>query len=100
MFTIRQFPFDKNGQASSVHVDGGSNWPVIYLINSDTDIYVGETTSFERRFREHLSNNRKRFAGFTEIRFAYDGTENKSAILDYESNLIRLYSADGKFRRV
>lgn len=100
MFTIRQFPFDKSGQASSVLVDHGSNWPVIYLINSDTDIYIGETTSFERRFREHLQNRKMRLSGFSEIRFAYDGTENKSSILDYESNLIRLYAADGKFQHV
>ena len=100
MFTIRQFPFDKTGQASSVTADRGSNWPVIYLINSADDIYIGETTSFERRFREHLRNRKKRFSGFTKIRFAYDGSENKSSILDYESNLIRLYAADGKFKRV
>ena len=100
MFTIRQFPFDKTGQASSAMADHGSNWPVIYLINSATDIYIGETTSFERRFREHLRSRKSRFGGFTEIRFAYDGTENKSAILDYESNLIRLYVADGKFQQV
>ena len=100
MFTIRQFPFDKSGQASSVRSERGSNWPVVYLINSDTDIYIGETTSFERRFREHLHNRKGRFSGFTEIRFACDGTENKSAVLDYESNLIRLYAADGKFSHV
>lgn len=100
MFTIRPFPFDKNGQAISAQTDGGSNWPVIYLINSNSDIYIGETTSFERRFREHLRFRNSRFKGFTEIRFAYDGTENKSAILDYESNLIRLYAADGKFQHI
>lgn len=100
MFTIQRFPFDKTGQALSVTADRGSNWPVIYLINSVDDIYIGETTSFERRFREHLRNRKKRFSGFTEIRFAYDGSENKSSILDYESNLIRLYAADGKFKRV
>ena len=100
MFTIRPFPFDKNGQALSAQTESGSNWPVIYLINSTTDIYIGETTSFERRFREHLRYRNNRFSGFTEIRFAYDGTENKSAILDYESNLIRLYAADGKFQHI
>jgi len=98
MFTIQQFPFSTGGQVSSAGAPGGSNWPVIYLINNDTDIYIGETTSFERRFREHL--RRRSFAGFTEIRFAFDGSENKSAILDYESSLIRLYNADGRFRNV
>lgn len=100
MFTIQQFPFDKTGQALSVTADRGSNWPVIYLINSNTDIYIGETTSFERRFREHLRKRKTRFSGFTEIRFAYDGSENKSSILGYESNLIRLYAADGMFKNV
>jgi len=100
MFTIRQFPFDSVGQTLSAGIDGGCNWPVIYLINNDTDIYIGETTSFERRFAEHLHSKKTRFDGFTQIRFAYDGSENKSAILDYESNLIRLYSADGKFQHV
>ena len=100
MFTIRQFPFDKTGQASSVTADHGSNWPVIYLINGADDIYIGETTSFELRFREHLRSRKTRFSGFSEIRFAFDGTENKSSILDYESNLIRLYTADGKFKHV
>ena len=98
MFTIRQFPFTPSGQASSADAEGGSNWPVIYLINNDTDLYIGETTSFERRFREHL--HRRSFSDFTDIRFAYDGSENKSAILDYESSLIRLYQADGRFRNI
>ena len=100
MYTIRQFPFDKTGQAMSATAEHGSNWPVIYLINSTTDIYIGETTSFERRFREHLRKQTTRFSGFAEIRFAYDGTENKSSILDFESNLIRLYAADGKFEHI
>ena len=100
MFTIRQFPFDAGGQASSALAECGSNWPVIYLINSDSDIYVGETSSFERSFSEHLRSKRSKFPGFSEIRFAFDGTENESAVLDYESNLVRLYSADGLFSRV
>ena len=64
MFKIRRFPFDRTGQASSVTADHGSNWPVIYLINGADDIYIGETTSFERRFREHLAlPSQKRIQG-------------------------------------
>ena len=100
MFTIQQFPFTRAGQASAAVAPHGSNWPVIYLINNRTDIYIGETTSFERRFQEHLQSRKGRSCGYTEIRFAYDGSENKSAILDYESNLIRLFAADGKFSHV
>lgn len=100
MFTIRQFPFDVGGQASAALAEGGSDWPVIYLINGKDELYVGETTSFERRFQEHLNNRGSRFAGMTQIRFAYDGTENKSAVLDYESSLIRLFAADGRFPHV
>lgn len=100
MFTIRQFPFNDCGQASSVLTEGGNNWPVVYLISNDTDIFIGETTSFGERFREHLYDKNKRYNRFTEICFAYDGTENKSVVQDYESNLVRLFDADGRFQRV
>lgn len=100
MFTIRVFPFDANGQTASALVDGGYNWPVVYLINNDTDIYVGETTDFEQQFLKHLKNAERNNTGYSQIRFAYDGTENQSAVKEYKSDLIRLFMVDGRFPHV
>lgn len=74
----------------------GKNWPVVYLIHNDTSMYIGETNSFQNRFRQHLDNpNRKQL---TTISFVDDDEFNKSAVLDIEQGLIRLCGADGKFR--
>ena len=71
------------------------NWPVVYLINNNNKIYIGETSNIKERMRQHLNNPDKEFLKIINIIF--DAKFNKSAILDIEQNLIRMFYADNKF---
>ena len=94
---ILEFPFSDVG-SSEIKVDTNSrlhNWPVVYIINNDERLYVGETSNFLSRTRQHLQNKQKQ--ELEEIRVILDGTFNKSTCLDLESQLIMLFSGDGKY---
>lgn len=71
------------------------NWPVVYLLNNDRQVYVGESVNAAARMRQHLDNPKKR--DLRRVRIVFDETFNKSACLDLESFLIRMFSGDGKF---
>ena len=72
------------------------NWPVVYTIEGVARIYVGETTQFIARMRQHLTNVERR--QLTAVRLVIDPTFNKSACLDLESFLIRWFAGDGKYQ--
>lgn len=71
------------------------NWPVVYTVNDDRDVYVGETRNALGRMRQHLDNPAKRH--LDEVRVVVDETFNKSACMDLESFLIRLFAGDGRY---
>lgn len=72
-----------------------ANWPVVYTLNGDSSVYVGETVNAVARMQQHLANPNR--ASLSEMRIVVDPTFNKSVCLDLESFLIRLLSGDGKF---
>lgn len=71
------------------------NWPVVYLINNNNKIYIGETSNIKSRMKQHLDNPDRKFLKLINIIF--DKKFNKSAILDIEQNLIRMFYADTRF---
>ena len=73
----------------------GENWPVVYVINSDKEAYVGQTTNAARRANDHLGNPVKK--NLTEIRIISDDDFNVSVVLDLEAYLITHMSADKKY---
>ena len=74
----------------------GENWPVVYVLNNDTEAYIGETVNVARRTEQHLGSSAKQ--KLTEIRIISDKDFNKSVVLDLESFLIKHMAADGKYR--
>ncbi len=72
-----------------------ANWPVVYILYNDEDVYVGESLSFTSRMHQHLNSPSKRH--LKTARVVLDDTFNKSACLDLESFLIRLFAGDGKY---
>ena len=66
----------------------GSNWPVVYLLHGNREIYVGETSNAVGRIDQHLVIEKRRPLDTIEI--VFDTTFNKSAILDIENTLISL----------
>ncbi|WFP16894.1 DUF2075 domain-containing protein [Citricoccus muralis] len=71
------------------------NWPVVYTLNNDNQIYVGETRNAISRLRKHHQHEEKR--RLSQVHVIIDDGFNKSAALDLESFLIRLFAGDGKF---
>lgn len=71
------------------------NWPVVYTLNDSREVYVGETLNAVNRIRQHLTSPAKK--RLKTVRVIVDPTFNKSASLDLESFLIRMFSGDGRF---
>jgi uncharacterized protein len=71
------------------------NWPVVYTINNDTEIYVGETTNAELRMKQHLVSPTKQ--NLKTVNVIIDDSFNKSVCLDLESHLIKYFHADEKY---
>lgn len=110
--SIKRFkinPANLNAFISSVESTPlGENWPVVYLLHNENYrtadgsreklLYIGESTSASRRMKEHFSSSNKHFSDrikLNEADIVFDETFNKSAILDIEQELIRMFGADG-----
>lgn len=72
-----------------------TNWPVVYTIFNQKRIYVGETSNFEMRMRQHLDSGTK--SDLTKVTAILNDSFNKSACLDLESQLIKFLFADEQF---
>ena len=101
MFQIDRYDFKTESlneirQLRHWNSDVGKNWPVVYIINSEKEAYVGETVSASQRFEQHLQNSDRR--RLTEVRIVSDKNFNKSVTLDLESFLISHMASDGKYK--
>lgn len=76
--------------------DKFTNWPVVYTLNNATKIYVGETLNASARMNQHQASTEK--ADLTSLRVVVNETFNKSACLDLESFLIRLFAGEGLYQ--
>ena len=92
---IKTYDFTIQGRNEVLDHPYGKDWPVVYLINNDKRLYIGETSSFYNRFVQHLEGKAK--YGLKKIHAIFDDEFNKSAILDIEQLLIRLCGAENKY---
>lgn len=72
------------------------NWPVVYALNDALHIYVGESLNAASRLGQHLENETKQDLETAWV--VINERFNKSACLDLESYLIRLFAGDGRFQ--
>ncbi len=98
---IEEFAFDKAVLATVKGEEKCSDWPVVYLIHGKKGakrcpIYIGETSNFIGRFNQHLANPNKCNL-YSIIKVVINDRYNKSAILDVEQSLIRLFKCDPQF---
>ncbi|WP_240183734.1 GIY-YIG nuclease family protein [Leifsonia aquatica] len=70
------------------------NWPVVYVMDDSSSVYVGETLSATSRMRQHNADHSKDALG--SVRVILHDEFNKSVCLDLESFLIRMFAGDGK----
>ncbi|WP_407358799.1 DUF2075 domain-containing protein [Microbacterium sp. LTA6] len=101
-FSIHRLPFrrghvDEWAKTNPQH----SDWPVVYVIDGAARskaprLYVGETTSAQKRMRQHLAGSKKN-EGLESVRVVIDQKFNKSVCLDLEAHLIRWFHGDGRY---
>ena len=92
---LERFPFEADrvrawGAADPRH----RNWPVVYVLDSASEVYVGESLNAEGRLRQHLDSPVK--SRLDQVRVVFDDTFNKSACLDLESFLLRMLAGEGR----
>jgi DUF2075 family protein len=93
---IRSFPFKKEKFDLLRQFHFGLNWPVVYIQENGTEMYIGQTTSLYSRSKQHYENaNRRRL---THLHVLTDDEFNVSATHDFESSLIQFIAAEGKFK--
>lgn len=69
------------------------NWPVVYVLDGEKSVYIGESLNVAGRFRQHIENSNKKQLKTAHV--VIDETFNKSVCLDLESWLIQLFAGDG-----
>jgi DUF2075 family protein len=96
-FRLESFPF--TGEAVRVWADSealNADWPVVYTINNEQEIYIGETVNAASRMHQHLSVAERK--NLKSVQIIKNSRFNKSACLDLESHLIRYFAADNKYK--
>lgn len=92
MPTIHELPFDDASMRVWAGADPrATNWPVVYTLEGGSEVYVGETLNMRKRAEQHLKGERQHLQ---RAHVVVDETFHKSACLDLESFLIRLFSGD------
>jgi len=106
-FEIEHVNFTRQAVDAWGRGDGRNiDWPVVYILDNVPgghrrstsvlhDVYVGESRNAAARMRQHLGSAKKQH--LSNIRVIVDGTFNKSACLDLESQLIGLLAGDGAY---
>ncbi len=95
MTQIKNFPFSKDKINELKNKEFGTNWPSVYLIENQKEMYVGETVDIYNRALQHLENTDR--TRLNKLHVITDEEFNKSATLDIESSLIQYIAADGKY---
>lgn len=95
-FEIEEIPFDSSALREHPDPSGRlSNWPAVYAINSDRQVYVGETGNALLRMAQHRRDERKQDLDIARI--VLDDTFHRSACYDLESLLIQWFYSDGQY---
>ena len=94
-----RYDFNKNSlKEINQNIWVKNQWPLVYFIQNEAKkvAYVGESTNFSNRIKNHLANSKKANA-FNQISIIGSDKFNKSATLDIESKLIQYISSEGTY---
>lgn len=98
---VENFEFGQTTPIEARVEEKCSDWPVVYLIYGNLNkepcpLYIGETSNFIGRVKQHLEDSQKREL-YSFVKVVINNRYNKSAILDVEQTLIRLFKCDPRF---
>ncbi|MCS0823921.1 DUF2075 domain-containing protein [Cytobacillus firmus] len=91
---IKTMPFDK----SSIDSINGyyTDYPVVYFLNNDTTVYIGETVAVRNRMRDHLNNIERK--SLKKMSLIIHEKFNRSATYNIETKLINYFLADERYK--
>lgn len=96
MAKVDTFPFQKEKFEHLKKYHYGLNWPVVYILQGESEIYIGETTNLYSRSKQH-SENQDRMR-LRHLHVLTDEQFNRSAANDIESLLIQYVAADNRYK--
>lgn len=85
---IRDYDFNDDTPAKILEDNFYCGWPIVYLINNDSQLYIGETYHSAERMKQHLKRKDRR--QLSKLHIIGSSNFTKSATLDIESSLIEL----------
>ena len=96
MAKIDTFEFHKERLGELKVYPYGTNWPVVYVLRGEQEIYIGETTNLYNRSKQHFENSERNRLG--QMCVITDEQFNRSAANDIEALLIQYVAADNKLK--
>ncbi len=96
MGKVDTFSFQKEKFEHLKKYHYGLNWPVVYILQGESEIYIGETTNLYSRSKQH-SENKDRMR-LDRLHVLTDEEFNRSAANDIESLLIQYVAADNRYK--
>ncbi len=91
-----ELSFSRTTGAEIAAIKYGKEWPIVYMLFNNEEIYIGETVDASTRLTQHwLTPERRKL---DRVRIISDDTFNKSVILDLEAFLISHMQADSRFK--
>jgi DUF2075 family protein/DNA replication protein DnaC len=96
MAKIDTFPFLKEKFDYLKKYHYGLDWPVVYILQGQSEIYIGETTNLYSRSKQHSENEDRLRLGSLHV--LTDEQFNRSAANHIESLLIQYVAADNRYK--
>ena len=90
---ILSWPFQQKAISQVNNKQDYLNYPVIYILNSKKEAYIGETVYFKKRMQAHLKSRKK----IDEINLIRHEKFNRSATFHLETKLINYFLGDEKY---
>lgn len=90
---ILSWPFTKDSINQINNSEQFLNYPVIYVLNSNKEAYIGETVYFKKRMRAHLKTRKN----INKINLIKHDEFNRSATFHLETKLINYFLGDEKY---
>ena len=92
MAEIKSIVYEPESFGKVYRMPHGKDWPIVYILKNEAEMYVGQTSNAANRLRQHYVKPERR-----ALNTAYlldDDEFNVSATQDIESWLIQYFAAD------
>ncbi|MEB2300433.1 DUF2075 domain-containing protein [Lysinibacillus xylanilyticus] len=93
---INTWPFKEKSLKSINNKESYLNYPVIYLLKDQKEVYIGETVAFKNRMRAHLKTKERQ--KLDEMHLIHHEEFNRSATFHLETKLINYFLGDQKYK--